>query len=108
MTNTIKLYISPGLALLSATLLVLIHLYFNEVGTFWVATMWIGLFSAILVMLGQFIHTTKEIRNYSEQLTANKERLTNEIKHRLWAEKTTAESKAKSQFIDENIPVMLA
>ena len=59
-------------------------------------------------MLVQLTHATKEARNYYEQLTAGKERLTNEIKHRLWAEKTTAESKAKSQFIDENIPVMLA
>lgn len=108
MINTIKPYISASLALLFATFLILIHLYFDEVDALWVATMWIGLLSAILVMLVQFIHVTKEMINYSEQLTASKERLTNEIKHRLWAEKTTAESKAKSQFIDENIPVMLA
>ncbi|HBV20886.1 MAG TPA: diguanylate phosphodiesterase [Nitrosomonas sp.] len=108
MLHTIKPFISAGVALFLATILIIVDFYLNDIAIFWIAVLWIFLFSAILVMLGQFIHAEKEIQNYSSQLTANKERLTNEIKHRLWAEKTTAETKAKSQIIDENIPVLLA
>ncbi|WP_256250616.1 EAL domain-containing protein [Nitrosomonas sp. Nm51] len=91
-----------------ATLLITIDLYFDDIAITWTVILWIFLFSAILMMLGQFIHAEKEIHSYSHQLTANKERLTNEIKHRLWAEKSTTEAKTKSQIIDENIPVLLA
>ncbi len=108
MINTIKPYFSVSAALLLATFILLNDFFFDDTTHYWGAMLWICLFSVILVMLGQFIHVNKEIKNYSEQLTSSKERLTNEIKHRLWAEKTTAESKAKSQYIDENIPVMLA
>ena len=108
MLNTIKPFIAASIALFMATILVIINLYFNEIAIFWIAMLWIFLFAAILVMLVQFIHAEKEIHSYSSQLTANKERLTNEIKHRLWAEKTTAEAKVKSQIVDENFPVLLA
>lgn len=108
MLNTFKSFASAGIALFIATLLVICDLYFDDIGITWFAILWILLFSAILIMLGQFIHAEKEIHNYSFQLSANKERLANEIKHRLWAEKTTAEAKIKSQIVDENIPVLLA
>ncbi len=108
MINSIKFYISAGVALVLATFLLLIDLFFEDTAGHWIVMLWIGLFSVILILLGQLVHANKLIRNYSEQLTASKERLTNEIKHRLWAEKTTAESKVKSQYVDENIPVMLA
>ncbi len=110
MINSIKLksYITVGVALLLVTFLLLIDLFFEETVGYWVAILWIGLLSVILIMLGQLIHATQQIKNYSEQLKASKERLNNEIKHRLWAEKTTAEAKVKSQYVDENIPVMLA
>ncbi|MDR4516221.1 MAG: EAL domain-containing protein [Nitrosomonas sp.] len=108
MLNTIKPFIAASGALFMATILVIINLYFNDIALFWVAILWIFLFIAILVMFGQFVHAEKEIHNYSSQLTANKERLANEIKHRLWAEKTTAEAKVKSQIVDENFPVLLA
>ncbi|MBX3638883.1 MAG: EAL domain-containing protein [Nitrosomonas sp.] len=108
MINTIKPYFSIGTALLLATFILLSDFFFDDTVYYWVVMLWICLFSVILVMLGQFIHVNKEIKNYSEQLMSSKERLTNEIKHRLWAEKTTAENKARSQYIDENIPVMLA
>ncbi|MCP5241826.1 EAL domain-containing protein [Nitrosomonas sp.] len=106
--NTFKPFVSASVALFMATLLVIIDLYFDDIAITWTAILWILLFSAILIMLGQFIHAEKEMHSYSYQLTANKERLTNEIKHRLWAEKSTAEAKIKSQIIDENIPVLLA
>lgn len=108
MINSVKSYISASVALVLATFLLLVDLFFEDTASHWVIMVWIGLLSVILIMLGQLIHANKQIRNYSEQLTASKERLTNEIKHRLWAEKTTAESKVKSQYVDENIPVMLA
>ena len=108
MLNTIKPFIAASVALFMATILVITNLYFDDIAVFWIAMLWIFLFVAILVMFGQFVHAEKEIHNYSSQLTANKERLTNEIKHRLWAEKTTAEAKIKSQIVDENFPVLLA
>jgi len=108
MINSVKSYISASVALVLATFLLLVDLFFEDTASHWIIMVWIGLLSVILIMLGQLIHANKQIRNYSEQLTASKERLTNEIKHRLWAEKTTAESKVKSQYVDENIPVMLA
>ena len=108
MINTIKPYFSASVALLLAMFILLNNLFFNDAVPYWVAMLWICLFSVILIMLGQFIHINKEIKSYSEQLISSKERLANEIKHRLWAEKTTAESKTRSQYIDENIPVMLA
>lgn len=108
MINSIKSYITASVALVLATFLLLIDLFFEDTASHWIAMLWIGLLSVILIMVGQLIHANKHIKNYSEQLAASKERLNNEIKHRLWAEKTTAESKVKSQYVDENIPVMLA
>jgi EAL domain-containing protein (putative c-di-GMP-specific phosphodiesterase class I)/PAS domain-containing protein len=108
MINSIKSYITASAALLLATLLLFIDLFFEDTTGYWAAILWIGLLSVILIMLGQLVHAARQIKNYSEQLSASKERLNNEIKHRLWAEKTTAESKVKSQYVDENIPVMLA
>ena len=108
MINSIKSYISASAALVFATFLLSIDLFFQDTASHWNVMLWIGLLSVILILLGQLIHANKQINNYSEQLMASKERLNNEIKHRLWAEKTTAESKIKSQYVDENIPVMLA
>ncbi len=108
MINTIKPYLSVCVALLSATFILLNDFFFDDTARYWVAMLWICLFSAVLVMLGQVVRINKAIKSYSEQLASSKERLANEIKHRLWAEKTTAESKVKSQYTDENIPVMLA
>ncbi len=104
----IKPLISASAALLIATSLVIIEFYFDDIATMWVTMLWVLLFTTILFMFGQALHAEKEIYNHSSQSTANKERLSNEIKHRLWAEKTTAEVKAKSQIIDENIPLLLA
>ncbi len=108
MFKTLKPFISASIALCMATLLALTDFYFDDVPSLWIMVLWALLFTAILVMFGQSIHAEKEIHNHSSQSLANKERLSNEIKHRLWAEKTIAEVKAKSQIIDENIPVLLA
>ncbi len=65
----------------------------------------------VIVVITMIIQTLSIERNYAEYLTQlhnNKERLANEIKHRLWAEKTTSENKTRLQIIDENFPVMLA
>lgn len=74
----------------------------------WSAVIWFSLILTILLTIIQITDSERNIKNYSNQLLISKERLGNEIKHRLWAEKTASESKIKSQFIDENIPVMLA
>ena len=62
----------------------------------------------VLISLMQIVRIEKDSKSITGQLAATKERLGNEIKHRLWAEKTASEIKIKSQIIDENIPVMLA
>ena len=61
-----------------------------------------------MTILMQVVSRERSIKSYSDQMLVSKERLANEIKHRLWAEKTASESKVKSLFIDENIPIMLA
>ena len=108
MKHIIKNYLPACVAIILATSLLLNDIYFESLTAFWRVVLWTSLFSTLIVMLAQHVHASKEAKNYAEQLTAGKERLTNEIKHRLWAEKSTAESKARSQYVDENIPVMLA
>jgi PAS domain S-box-containing protein len=93
--------------ILAATLIV--DVYFADGTTPHVrAALWSSLIFTILITIIQIARAEKNTRNLSDQLTVSKERLGNEIKHRLWAEKTASENKIKSQFIDENIPVMLA
>lgn len=63
---------------------------------------------SILFMITQIAHAEKTFSKQFAQLAAQKERLSSEIKHRIWAEKTSSENKAKLQIVDENFPVMLA
>lgn len=106
--DSIKPYLAVYFSLVIAVVLMILANSANEIPSHWTMALWGCLVLAILITIGQTMTIVKSIRNYSEQLLANKERLANEIKHRLWAEKTTSENKVKSQIIDENIPVMLA
>jgi len=106
--NIVKPYLAACIALILAIALIADTYFVSEIALHWSAVLWLCLIFVILLIIIQIARTEKDIKSYSDQLLVSKERLANEIKHRLWAEKTTSESKVKSQFIDENIPVMLA
>ncbi|MBA3755935.1 MAG: PAS domain-containing protein, partial [Nitrosomonas sp.] len=106
--NIVKPYLAACVALTLTVTLAASAYFFSELALHWSAALWLSLLSVLLIIIIQIARAEKNIKNYSDQLLVSKERLTNEIKHRLWAEKTASESKIKSLFIDENIPVMLA
>ncbi|MCH9639238.1 MAG: EAL domain-containing protein [Betaproteobacteria bacterium] len=108
LANTIKNYLMVCIALVVTIALIVTNYFIENPSFHWETVLWVSLALSILGMAGQLVSAEKKLKVTSGQLAANKERLNNEIKHRLWAEKTTSENKIKSQFIDENIPVMLA
>ena len=106
--NIVRPYLAACAALILTIALIINTFFLNELALHWSATLWLCLIFALIMLFIQVARTEKSIKNYSDQLLVGKERLTNEIKHRLWAEKKASESKIRSLFIDENIPVMLA
>ena len=107
--DLVKPYLSICAALtLAVTLVADTYFVIGIVPSYVQTAVWLSLIFTILITIIQIARAEKNTRNLSDQLTISKERLGNEIKHRLWAEKTASEGKVKSQFIDENIPVMLA
>jgi len=106
--DSVKSYLAICIALTLVAILIADAYFIGEIPPYWQAVLWASLIFAILITIVQITRAEKNTRNLSDQLTISKERLGNEIKHRLWAEKTASENKIKSQFIDENIPVMLA
>jgi EAL domain-containing protein (putative c-di-GMP-specific phosphodiesterase class I) len=106
--NIIKPYLSASFAITAVVLLVAAVYLISGTAQHWIASLWGILITTIFVMMGQIAHATKRNESIATQLLATKERLANEIKHRLWAEKTTSESKIQSQFIDESFSVLLA
>ena len=106
--NIIKPYLSASLAITALMLLVSAIYFISETAQQWILGLWGILITTILVMIGQIAHATNKNESIATQLLTTKERLANEIKHRLWAEKTTSENKIQSQLIDENFPVLLA
>lgn len=106
--NAIKPYISASLAALAIVLLIIAIHFITSIDAEWIVGLWGTLIISIFVMISQIAQTISQIDTLSKQLIASKERLTNEIKHRLWAEKTTSESKIRLQVFDENFPSLLA
>ncbi len=106
--DSAKSYLAICIALTLAAILIADTYFIGEIAPHWRAALWFSLILTMLITIIQITRAEKNTRNLSDQLTISKERLGNEIKHRLWAEKTASENKIKSQFIDENIPVMLA
>lgn len=106
--NIIKPYLSASFAITAIALLVAAFYFISGTAQHWITSLWSILIMTVFVMIGQIAHATKKNESITTQLITTKERLANEIKHRLWAEKTTSESKIQSQFIDENFPVLLA
>lgn len=105
--NIIKPYLSASFAI-TAALLIAAFYFISDTTHHWITGLWGILITTIFVMIGQITHATKKNEGIATQLLTTKERLANEIKHRLWAEKTTSESKIQLQFIDESFPILLA
>lgn len=106
--NRVKSYLAACIALILVIVLIASTYFISGIALYWSAVLWLCLIFVILLIIIQIARTEKNIKGYSDQLLVNKEKLANEIKHRLWSEKTASESKVKLQFIDKNIPVMLA
>lgn len=106
--NIIKPYLSASFAITAVALLVAAFYLISGTAQHWIASLWGILITTIFVMTGQIAHATKKNESIATQLLTTKERLANEIKHRLWAEKTTSETKIQSQFTDESFPLLLA
>ncbi len=106
--GTIKPFISVFIALVVAGLLIVMG-YLRLIFVPQIETMlWVMLITTLFVTILQIARTEKAFSGHLAQLGSQRERLANEIKYRLWAEKTSAENKTKLQIIDENFPVMLA
>lgn len=106
--STIKPFLSVFIAVVVAGLLILMeHLRLRLEPPIETA-LWVTLIAALCVTMLQIARTEKTFSRHLAQLGAQRERLANEIKYRLWAEKTSSENKTKLQIIDENFPVMLA
>lgn len=106
--KTIKPYLAVCIALLAVVVQIVAAYGVIQIEFPWHILLWVVVVIALLVVFGQIFHAEKDNKIQAEQLFSSKERLANEIKHRFWAEKTISESKVRLQFVDENIPVMLA
>lgn len=106
--NTIKPYLSACIAMAAAGLLILMKHLKLTVEPQIETLLWVTLILTLCTTILQIARTEKDFSKYLAQLGSQKERLANEIKYRLWAEKTSTENKTKLQIIDENFPVMLA
>jgi len=107
-TNAIKPFLPVTVAVVVAGLLAALEhsIFFTEPHI--VAGLWVILITAMMVTIIQIVHTEKAFSTQFVQLAAQKERLANEIKYRLWAEKTSSENKARLQIVDDYFPGMLA
>jgi len=106
--NVFKPFLSATVAMVVIGLLIALDNSLIFIESHIVAGLWVTLLMSILFMITQIAHAEKTFSKQFAQLAAQKERLSSEIKHRIWAEKTSSENKAKLQIVDENFPVMLA
>ena len=106
--NTIKPFLSVLIAMTAVGVLILMEHLKLTVEPQIETILWVILIVTLCTTILQIARTEKAFSRYLAQLGSQRERLTNEIKYRLWAEKTSSENKTKLQIIDENFPVMLA
>ena len=112
LVRTIKTYLVAFIALsvtvtLMTTTLFISSLPIESLSFHLNAALWCSLFLTILAMMGQLASAEINIKNYYSQILTCKERFAIEIKRRRLAEKTASKNKV-IQYIDEDIPVMLA
>ncbi len=106
--NHIKSYTVASIAIIVLAILIASNFLALGLEPSLINILWGTLAVVVIIMVIQTLSTERNYAEYLTQLNNNKERLANEIKHRLWAEKTTSENKTRLQIIDENFPVMLA
>lgn len=106
--NTIKPFLSVIIAMAVAGSLILLENLKLTAEPQIETILWATLILTLCTTILQIARAEKDFSRYLAQLGSQRERLANEIKYRLWAEKTSAENKTKLQIIDENFPVMLA
>ncbi len=106
--NAIKFYLAASIAIATTGSLTAINYFMIELEPQIVNILWIILIITLFTMIFQITRIEKTLTKHLTLFRANKERLTNEIKYRLWAEKTSSENKTRLQIVDENFPVMLA
>ncbi|CAE6491386.1 Diguanylate phosphodiesterase [Nitrosomonas nitrosa] len=106
--NGVKSYFAACIAIAITGTLIAADFFTLELAPLVIGVLWVMLLAAITAMIVQITHAEKALAKHMAQFAANKERLANEIKYRLWAEKTSSENKSRLQIVDENFPVMLA
>lgn len=106
--NGIRPFLAAVIAILTAGLLIVLSYFMQDAEQQLIPVLWMVLVIALVVMMVQIAYTEKAFSRQLAQLSTQKERLANEIKYRIWAEKTSSENKARLQIVDENLPVMLA
>lgn len=104
----IKSYTVASIAIIVLAILIASNFLTLGLESSLINILWATLVIVVITMIIQTLSTERNYAEYLTQLNNNKERLANEIKHRLWAEKTTSENKTRLQIVDENFPVMLA
>lgn len=106
--NVIKFYLAASIAVAATGSLTAINYFMIELKPQMINILLIILIITIFAMIIQIKRAEKSLVKHLALFRTNKEKLTNEIKYRLWAEKTSSENKSKLQIVDENFPVMLA
>lgn len=102
--NSIKSYLPAGISFLLACSLIAITYFINGIEEHWSMILWgcLILFQAIVIY--QIVSKEKTADNCFEQLSLTKERLTNEMKHRLWAEKMRLKAKLSPFTLMKTFP----
>ncbi|MDO8437488.1 MAG: EAL domain-containing protein [Nitrosomonadaceae bacterium] len=83
-------------------------IYFTRSDLLWIAFLSGVLVASIIAMAVRATHIELIVARHTMQLLATEEKLAQEIKLHLWAEKAAAASKARLQFIGEKFPAMIA
>lgn len=104
----IRTYAIAFIAIVALGLLMATNFLSLSLESILINILWGTLAIVVITMIIQSLNTERSYAEHLTQLNNNKERLANEIKYRLWAEKTSSENKIRLQVVDENFPVMLA
>ena len=105
--RTVQPYLTAIASIVTVVLLVAV-IYFTDSDLQWIAFLSGVLVAAIVAMAIQTSHAELIAARHTAQLLATEEKLAQEIKLHLWAEKAATASKTRLQFIGEKFPAMLA
>ena len=105
--RTVQPYLTAIASIVTVVLLVAV-IYFTRNDLQWIAFLSGILVAAIVAMAIRTSHAELIVARHTTQLLATEEKLVQETKLHLWAEKAAAASKARLQLIGEKFPAMLA